>query len=78
MVNKMEMYFLIMTTYIDKSAVVMPEKYSLEQCEKAGRTIETISGYHFKCVPAPVKTCVMRVRPVPSMPQVMENYKECE
>jgi hypothetical protein len=45
----MEMFYLIvaMWTY---SATVIPEKYTLEQCEAAGKAI-SVAGY--RCVPAP-------------------------
>lgn len=43
----MEMYYLVLGLWT-YSAIIIPEKYTLDECEKAG----SVAAYH-RCIPAP-------------------------
>ncbi len=47
----MEMFYLVLSI-MSNSSVVMPEKYTKEQCDAAGKTVRLM----YACVPAP-KVC---------------------
>ncbi len=71
------MFYLVLY-YITGYGVAMntiPQPYPTEQaCHEAAK----INKWSHSCVPAPVKSCVMKVRPFPSNPQLLESYKDCE
>ncbi len=44
-------YFLVL--YMARGIAVLPEKYNLDECVKAGTNVNWLS---YKCVPAPTKS----------------------
>ena len=47
-------YYLMIILYLHRSAVVIPERYSKEQCELVGKeVVSTDRDKNFKCVLAP-------------------------